>query len=128
MRGAPSRRTSKAYAVDRRERLTTPRCSARRVIPRYPGAGGPVEGSSRSSEASDSTRERRDQGERSPRTGRLVSRTHANPLTARVMVNRIWQHHFGRGLVGTPNDFGARGTLARLNLELLDHLAARFVQ
>ena len=33
----------------------------------------------------------------------------ANPLTARVMVNRIWQHHFGKGIVQSPNDFGSRG-------------------
>jgi hypothetical protein len=50
-----------------------------------------------------------------------------NPLTARVMVNRIWHYHFGRGIVGTPSDFGVMGERPA-NPALLDYLAATFVE
>ena len=50
-----------------------------------------------------------------------------NPLTARVMVNRVWQHHFGEGIVRSTNNFGKLGERPT-HPELLDYLADRFVK
>ena len=50
-----------------------------------------------------------------------------NPISARVMANRLWQYHFGTGLVSSPNDFGHLGTLPS-HPQLLDYLAKRFIE
>ena len=50
-----------------------------------------------------------------------------NPMTARVMANRLWQHHFGRGIVRSPNDFGLQG-FRPTHPELLDWLASAFTE
>ena len=69
-------------------------------------------------------------GQRTKQSGRLeLAKWIAdpeNPLTARVMVNRVWQHHLGQAIVRTPNNFGALGR-APTHPELLDWLAGRFI-
>ena len=87
-----------------------------------PGALACVQGIGDAFQIVDASRE----GERRAALARWIAAPR-NPLTWRSIVNRVWQHHFGRGLVETPSDFGRMGA-APTHPELLDWLALRFVE
>ncbi len=88
------------------------------VSPGFPAFLGPTEPGIHVPSGSQST------GRRAALAEWLCRADH--PLTTRVLVNRLWQHHFGVGIVGTPNDFGAMGEPAS-HPDLLDWLAIEFV-
>lgn len=97
-----------------------PHAPAEEVTPGFPAVLSPPEPTM--PEVSDDATS---SGRRSVLAGWIASP--ANPLTARVMVNRIWQFHFGRGIVRTSSDFGFQGS-PPTHPELLDWLAAKFVE
>ena len=97
----------------RRGELDSPGAEIGPALPHLLPGGGPIDVPAKKSE-----------GRRTALARWLVAKE--NPLPARVLANRIWQWHFGKGLVRTPNDFGVQGE-PPTHPELLDYLAAELV-
>ena len=97
----------------RRGELDTPGAEVGPSLPQRLPGGGPIDVPAKKAD-----------GRRAALARWLVAKE--NPLPARVLVNRVWQWHFGKGLVRTPNDFGVQGE-PPTHPELLDYLAAELV-
>lgn len=102
-----------------------PRSQGPEIQPHFPLALSPDDASATPHLSEEVANRLRDStGRRTVLAQWIASRS--NPLTARVIVNRVWHHHFGRGIVATPNDFGAMGDPPS-HPALLDWLASEFM-
>ncbi len=111
--GVPRRQDGRRHRDPDPRRGREARADRAPRVPRRPPAPRSAAGQSRA--------------ERPARAGGLARPSDENPLTPRVMANRVWQHLFGQGLVTTVDNFGVTGDRPS-HPELLDHLAARFVR
>ena len=100
-----------------------PHRPTKKVLPTYPESFQSVIGKAAAKPTPVKHLKHQSSGRRSSLAKWLASSRH--PLTYRVFANRVWQHHFGRGIVSTPNDFGEMGAAAT-HPDLLDWLAIEF--
>ena len=126
-RDGPQRRRGAVprHRARRRQAAADPRPQPRRrAKPRQGGRPGGAERPRRAARRRSTCSADHAEGDRRAALARWLTDSR-NPLTWRSIVNRVWQYHFGRGIVATPNDFGRMGQLPT-HPELLDWLAVEF--